>query len=299
MKYSNPQIPEGINVSHRHPLKELLILLGGALVLVVFLSWILAEFGGRLARLVPFEQELSMAPDSLLSSDAPPALQRYLDDLAQRLQTQMDLPEGMTIKLHLSGSDPVNAFATLGGNVLLFRGLVEKLPNENALAMLLAHEIAHVQHRDPIAGVGQAAAVQTMLSLLFGNADLSILGSAGLHTQLSFNRDMERAADAAALAAVYRVYGHLAGANDLFATIQAERRRTGDGEAPAFFSSHPLDQERLDAIVATAKANDWSTEGEVTPLPAQFSRWMRAAARSATLDEQAAPIDAQAALRIR
>ncbi len=291
MKYSNPQIPEGINVSDRHPLKELLILLGGALVLVVVLSWILAEFGGRLARLVPFEHELSMAPDSLLSSDAPPALQRYLDDLAQRLQTQMDLPEGMTIKLHVSGSDSFNAFATLGGNILLFRGLVEKLPNENALAMLLAHEIAHVQHRDPIAGVGQTAAVQTMLSLLFGSADLSILGSAGLHTQLSFNRDMERAADATALAAVYRVYGHLAGANDLFAAIQAERRRTGDGESPAFFSSHPLDQERLDAIIATAKANGWSTDGSVTPLPSQFSAWLRQS-QQASIRQDDAPAKA-------
>lgn len=292
MKYSNPQIPEGINVSDRHPLKELAILLGGAVLLIVVLSWILAEFGGRLARLVPFEQELSMAPEALLSSDAPPPLQDYLDGLAKRITAQLDMPPEMAVKLHLSGGDTVNAFATLGGNVLLFRGLLEKLPNENALVMLLAHEIAHVQHRDPIAGVGQAAAVQTLLSLLIGNSDLSIFGSAGLHTQLRFSRDMERDADTAALRTVYGMYGHLAGANDLFSAIQEERKRTGNGEPPAFFNSHPLDQERLDAIAATARANGWPVDGEITPLPAQFAEWLRQAAHTgSTPESQESPVE--------
>ena len=59
MKYRNPQIPEGINVSDRHPLKELLVLAGGALLLLVLLSWLLGQFGGRLARLLPSDERLS------------------------------------------------------------------------------------------------------------------------------------------------------------------------------------------------------------------------------------------------
>ena len=285
MKYRNPQIPEGINVTKRHPLKELLVLLAGALLLIVAMSWAFAQFGGELARLVPFEYEQALAPDALLDSDAGSELDTYLAQLSERLQKQMAIPDEITIKVHFSGDDVFNAFATLGGNVLLYRGLVEQLPHENALAMLLAHEIAHVVHRDPIVGVGRGVGIQLVLSTMLGNPDLSVLGNAGLYTQLYFNRDMERAADAAALAGVHGLYGHVAGAKELFEVIKAERDRVGDGELPAMFSSHPLDQERLDAISQLAEENAWSRSGATTPLPASFVDWMKAATPQAKKDE--------------
>ena len=285
MKYRNPQIPEGINVTKRHPLKELFVLLGGALLLIVVLSWVVAQFGGELARLVPFEYEQALAPDALLDSDAGSELDTYLAQLSERLQKQMAIPDEIAIKVHFSGDGAFNAFATLGGNVLLYRGLVEQLPHENALAMLLAHEIAHIVHRDPIVGVGRGVGIQLVLSTMLGNPDLSVLGNAGLYTQLYFNRDMERAADAAALGAVHGLYGHVAGAKELFEVIKAERDRVGDGELPAMFSSHPLDQERLDAIAQLAEENAWSRSGTTTPLPASFVDWMKAATPQAEKDE--------------
>ena len=277
MKYRNPNIPEGINVTKRHPLKELFILLGGAMLLVSVLSWAFAQFGGGLARLVPFEYEQALVPDALQDSDAGSELDAYLKQLSERLQRQMAVPEEIAIKVHFSGDDVFNAFATLGGNVLLYRGLVERLPHENALAMLLAHEIAHVVHRDPIVGVGRGVGIQLVLSTMLGNPDLSVLGNAGLYTQLYFNRDMERAADAAALAAVHGLYGHVEGAEALFEVIEAARDRAGDGELPAVFSSHPLDRQRLNAIAKLAEENAWSRSGATTPLPARFADWMKAA----------------------
>lgn len=281
MKYRNPQLPEGINVSQQHPLKELALLLGGALLLIVLLTWLLAQFGGSLARLVPFEYESGLAPEAMLSSDAGAELQDYLDDLADRLSAEMALPEGMQIQLHFSADGTFNAFATLGGNVLLYRGLVEKLPHENALAMLLAHEIAHVEHRDPIVGLAQGAAVQTVFGLLFGDPNLAVLGNAGLYTQLHFNRSMEREADAAALEAVHALYGHVNGAEQLFKVIQAQRGADDSSEQPAVFSTHPLDRQRLQAIEQTARERGWAREGELTPLPTAFRRWMDEAASAA------------------
>lgn len=289
MKYSNRQIPEGINTSKEHPLKEFLILAGGAMLLIVVLAWLLGQFGGRLARLVPFEHEVAFAPTELLDSDAGPALQSYLDDLTARITAQMALPEPMQIHVHFSGGDTFNAFATLGGNVLLYRGLVEKLPHENALAMLMAHEIAHVVHRDPIVGIGRGAAIQVVAGLLLGNPNLGVLGKAGIYTQLHFNREMERAADEAALTAVNGLYGHVAGANALFKVMQAERVASDTGEAPAIFSSHPLDQRRLQAIDDLSRERVWSTIGQITPLPAGFATWVRAASSSADADEASIP----------
>ncbi|MCB1723150.1 MAG: M48 family metallopeptidase [Chromatiaceae bacterium] len=279
MKYSNPQIPEGINTTDRHPLREFLLLAGGALVLVLLLAWLVGGFGGRLARLLPFESEERLVPTDMLSGDAGPPLQYYLDDLAERVSSALDLPAGMQVRVHASGDDTFNAFATLGGHVLLFRGLLEALPNENALVMLMAHEIAHVRHRDPIVSIGRGAAIQLVVGLLFGDPNLAALGRAGIYTQLHFNRDMERSADADALRAVYAIYGHVAGAADLFSLIQQKRRHAGRGEPPAIFSSHPLDRQRLDAIADSVRQNGWADTGKVTPLPDAYPTWMADLAR--------------------
>jgi len=287
MKYRNPRIPEGINVSDRHPLKELLVLAGGALLLLFLLSWLLGQFGGRVARLLPFEHEAALAPVSLLRNDAGPELQTYLEQLGDRLADKMALPEGMRIRLHLNGEETFNAFATLGGNILLYRGLLEQLPHENALAMLLAHEMAHVEHRDPIVGIGQGAAIQLVLGVLVGDPNLAVLGSAGLYTQLHYTREMERAADTEALAAVQRLYGHIGGARDLFNVIQAQRENSGVEEMPAIFSSHPLDGQRLEAIGLLARKRGWSETGGTTPLPADFGRWLGEAAIRAAETEDA------------
>lgn len=285
MKYRNPQIPEGINTSDRHPLKEFATLAGGAVLLILALGWLMGQVAGSLARLLPFEREMALVPQELLVSDAGPELQAYLDRLADRLAQNMDLPEGMQVRVHFSGSDTFNAFATLGGNVLLFRGLVEALPHENALAMLLAHEIAHVQHRDPIVGIGRGAAIRLVTSLLFGSPDLAVLGQAGVYTQLHYSRGMEGAAVAAALHAVNQLYGHIGGAVELFNILRAERERSGSGEMPAFFSSHPLDRDRMQAILATSRQQGWRDDGQATPLPADFNAWMQDAADRAAMPE--------------
>lgn len=285
MKYSNPRIPEGINVADRHPLRELLTLAGGALLVLVLLSWLMGQFGGRLARLLPFEHEAALAPVSMLRSDAGPELQAYLGRLGAHVVEQLALPADMKVHLHLDGGDTFNAFATLGGNILLYRGLLERLPHENALVMLLAHEMAHVRHRDPIVGIGQGVAIQALMGLLVGDPNLAALGSAGLYTQLHYTREMERTADAAALTAVQGLYGHVTGAGELFRVIQAQRERSGGGDMPAIFSSHPLDRQRLQAMADLAREQGWSGSGQTTPLPVAFDSWMKdAAGRAAAGD---------------
>jgi len=277
MKYRNPTIKEGINVSQRHPFKEFLILTGGALLLILVGSWLVGQFGGNLFRLIPFEKEAALVPDTMLESDAGPELQAYLDQLGTRVATAMELPEGMQVSIHFSAADTFNAFATLGGNVLLFKGLLAQLPHENALTMLLAHEIAHVLHRDPIVSIGQGVAIQTLIGLFFGDANLGALGKAGIYTQLHYGRGMEHAADAAAMAVLQRLYGHINGGQALFEVIQKKRSAASDFQLPAIFSSHPLDAQRLQAIDDSAQRYGWSNDGPITPLPDGFTEWLKTA----------------------
>ena len=112
----------------------------------------------------------------------------------------MDLPAEMQITVHYASDDTVNAMATLGGNIVVFQGLIDTVDSENALAMVLAHEIAHVRHRHPIVAMGRGFTVMLALSALSGVGDGMIqqwVGSMGMLPMLAFSREQEEAADAA------------------------------------------------------------------------------------------------------
>ncbi len=279
-KYTNPQPPEGINTSLTHPVLTLVKLLAGILVVMAAVAWLLGKSGGWLATLVPFAQEVRLSeayPESAFDASAHPELRAYLDGLTARLIPGLDLPEGLSLRLHYQNEDIENAFATLGGNILLYKGLLRALPNENSLAMLIAHEAAHIKLRHPIRSVGQNMAISSGIKLLMGYSSIEVLGSSGLYTRLHFSRAMESEADRDALYAVYQAYGHVAGASDLFAALHARKSNDTRRKTPAFFSTHPLDQTRITALHQLAAENEWRNhQQDITPLPAAFMRWLEA-----------------------
>lgn len=273
MEYENPEIPEGINTSKAHPVKTFLTLLAGLVVVLLLCAWLLGLSGGYLASKIPYSQEKRLAESYQVAAAPDTPLQRYLQQLADRVSIAMALDPSMSISIHYVDEPVENAFATIGGNVFLYRGLLEKLPNENALAMLMAHEIAHVAHRDPIVSAGQSAAISTGMMLLLGGADKSLLGSAGLLTQMNFSRDMETSADEAGLQAVQRIYGHVNGALDLYHVLN-DVGGTKTFAEPEFFSTHPQSGNRIEVLMRLAKAKGWDSRNSKTPLPDTFSLWL-------------------------
>ena len=273
MRYQTPKIPEGINVSNTHPLKTFSVLIVGLLIVLLLSAWLLGIGGGYLAKKIPFEQELRLAETYQEAEDPQTELSLYLQQIADRVSAAMSLDESMVITIHYVDESVDNAFATIGGNVFLYKGLLEKLPNENALAMLIAHEIAHVAHRDPIVSVGQNAAISMGMMVLLGNADGGVLGSTGLYTQMNFSRDMESDADVQGLKAVERMYGHVNGALDLYRVLESVADATPLSQ-PEFFSTHPHSDTRLEELSALIKKNAWASSAEPKALPEQFSTWL-------------------------
>lgn len=282
MDYENRQAPEGINAGLEHPLRLFLRLALGALVMVLLIVFVLQFSASWLARRIPFHVEQAIIEQMGIDFDTDSEsaeIRDYLNTLASNLLASMPQAEGVGVVVHYSGQDTFNAYATIGGNLLFYRGLLKRMPHENALAMVLAHEIAHILHRDPIAGLGGGVASAVALAALTGNAGTGVagdvIGQAGVLGGMEFTRRMEREADRAALAAVAARYGHVAGAEALFELV-ADRR--DDGKVPhwlaRFASTHPLDADRIAAIARQAEASGWSSEGPTTPLPADFNDWL-------------------------
>ncbi len=275
MEYHNPQPPEGINVSQTSPLLDFLRLLGAVLVIAATVFAALAVLADKLAKYIPFEQELEISSRFAADFPAPGPVSAYLQQMADRVVAAQELPAGMRIQVHYIDNSTVNAFATLGGNVVFFRGLVGKMPSENALAMVMSHEIAHVKLRHPISTFGRGLAIGIALTLVSAGTGSDIagrtLGNAGLLTALTFSRSQESAADADALRALARMYGHVAGAEEVFKLLHEESAR-GIGNLPAVLRSHPLDQDRIDAIARAAGANGWALQGPTQPMPEDIRR---------------------------
>jgi predicted Zn-dependent protease len=271
--YENPLIPEGINVSPTHPLKDFILLVAGISTLLIVTVLVLSLLAGQLARHIPFANEQALAASLGRWLPQPPesaiARQRqdYLQNLAERLAGAMQLPPNMPITVHYSPGQTVNAMATLGGHIVVFEGLIATLPSENALAMILAHEIAHIRHRDPLVALGRGFTVMLALASFAGVGDGALqqgLGSIGMLPILSFSRSQEEAADAAALPAVLAVYGHVGDAAAFFEKVTQQR---SGFDSPTLLSTHPDSEQRI-ARIREFSARQAPTDVAPTPLPA-------------------------------
>ena len=257
MSYENPPLPEGINVSGYSVLVETLRL-AAALALIVALSGAVLYFGGgRLARLIPFSSELAWAGDKTLGVDVvaatdpdAPAIETYLAELGARLAVHMQLPDGMRVRIHYSANDAPNAFATLGGHIVVTRGLYRLMPSENALATVLAHEIAHVRARDPIAAIGGTASLALLVVVIGGDAS-GLAPQVARAVQLGYSRHAESLADAAAIGALKAHYGHAGGAGSVFEALAGAHLSTFS--VPTLLSTHPLDEQRIERMHIAAE----------------------------------------------
>jgi len=280
MEYSNPHIPEGINTSKEHPLKEFLLLTVGVLGTLAIVLFILALVADKIAHYLPYSIEQDSQMFVMGSSDSSKPIVKYLQDLADKISESQNLPEEMKITVHYSDDDTVNAYATLGGNVIFFKGLLEKLPNENALSMVMAHEIAHIKHRHPIRSLGSGVVVGLVVSILNSSIGDDIIGqfvgTTGNLTSFKFSREHETEADSTAIESVKALYGHLNGANELFLIF---KELDGESLQPEFLSTHPATDSRLNHIQQSQTTVD---NNLITPLPEGFAAWLEDSENSHT-----------------
>lgn len=251
MQYQNPKIDNEVNVTRHHPLRTFLKLLAMATALAVVIIVVLNLFTQILVKYIPFEFETALAGRLDITRVEPSKEQAYLQNLADQILAQADVSEEIKIQLHYLNEDTVNAYATLGGNVYFFKGLVEKLESEQALAMVMAHEIAHIVNRDPIIALGRGLSTAITLSAIFGSSDNALIrrfiGSGETLTALKYSRDHETRADSQGYAWLYKLYGHGCGAEELFALFET-LHADNDSRLTQIFVTHPYASKRLQRI---------------------------------------------------
>ncbi len=270
MQYENPLIPEGINTTDEHPLKEFVTLSLGVILVIAFFMGLITLAVELSARFVPFEYEQQMVSSVLqkIPSKSTPQ-ERYLQALADKIAQTQNLPKNMIITVHYEDDDIKNAFATLGGHVFIHRGLVEQLSNENALDLLLAHEIAHIKYRHPLKNLGSGLLMQIFWAIISNSSDPSSLASISQLTSLSYSRSNETQADEEGLYSVFQLHHDVNGASELFQML-IDQHNGSDFSPPKYLSTHPDLAKRIKHLKKLAIEEGWPSQNEPKNLPLVF-----------------------------
>lgn len=168
-------------------------------------------------------------------------------------QEYKDLPWEMAI----FDSDSVNAFAMPGGKIGVMQGILKAAQNQNQLAAVIGHEIAHVtaRHANERASRGGVSnvGIQVVAVLLGGGnsgatytAYEALNAGASLGIMLPFSRGQESEADMIGLDYMAQAGFDPRESAPLWVNMSNEA-----GKAPAeFLSTHPSSENRIDALVS-------------------------------------------------
>ncbi|HEV2494921.1 MAG TPA: M48 family metallopeptidase [Terriglobia bacterium] len=179
-----------------------------------------------------------------------PVITEYVSRVAQNLARNSDLTIPLTVKVI---DDPtINAFTLPGGFLYVNSGLLLAADEEDQLAGVMAHEIAHAAARHWASQVTRATLLQyATLPLLFTPLSYPVyLGvSQALNfgvplTFLKFSRSAEAEADFLGLQYMYKA-GYDPNSYVAFFGRVLEEERRSPGSVPKVFQDHPPTPDRI------------------------------------------------------
>jgi len=144
--------------------------------------------------------------------------------------------------------EQLNAFALPGGYIYVNTGLLE-IVDDNELACVLAHEVAHIAAKHGVKAMQAALGYDLFLGIVFAKSkyqNLRLFGSVLFDlVHMKYSREDETLADRVGIK-----YAHKAGYNPggiitFFEKLKAQKDKTGGGEWLLFLRSHPTTEQRI------------------------------------------------------
>lgn len=188
--------------------------------------------------------------------------EQFINDLGQYLVKSLET-KNFSYHFYIIKDNTLNAFASPGGHIFLYSGLIDTLDSIDELASVICHEIGHVSARHISERIEQnkLISIATLAGILAGvliggeAAGALMTGSvaAGLQSQLHFSRKDEYQADQLGFR-----YMKSAGLDPKGMITVLKKIERGDwfgaGRKPAYLLTHPTGPERmanLDSMLST------------------------------------------------
>lgn len=156
-------------------------------------------------------------------------------------------------------SEEINAFACPGGIIFITKGMVKAVQNEDELAAVLAHEVAHINHRDGVSSIQKsrltevatlvgAEAAQNYapaeLSQLVGLFEGSVEDVFKTLVIVGYGKSQESNADKDALKYLVKAGYNPQALGDFLDRLTAQGQASGGG----IMTTHPATAERIKKV---------------------------------------------------
>lgn len=185
-----------------------------------------------------------------------PLISAYFADMGFRLVAHSDRPD-KSFTFTVINQPVVNAFAAPGGVVALYTGLILAADDENEVAGVLSHEIAHITQQHLYRAVESAKSmtiplVLAMVGLVLagGGSPEAIQGAllsgtaAAQQAQIYFTRQNEIEADRIGIQTLYEGGYDPRGMGEFFEKMSHITRPMGEGP-PEYLRTHPVNVSRI------------------------------------------------------
>lgn len=270
-----------VNLTHRHPLRELAALtarLAVAIAIIYVASGFLVDFAAHQITIAQ-EQWIWHADaklhgeDESLPESSDRDWSRYLQHLLDRIPKDgIGEAAAYDFKVVLYDDPDPNAFAVPGGQIWVTTGLLDFAQSENEVVAILGHEIGHFVGRDQLEGLGRSL-VSTALSVALFGADSGITEWATNEVNLldlQFSQRQELAADVWGLRLAVATYGHAGGVVDFDRRVLEQY---GESGWDRFISTHPPSSQRVQQIEALIAAESIPV-GDTIPLADSYTAFL-------------------------
>lgn len=213
---------------------------------------------GSATDLIPWNFETSMG-DQLLPSVLEPEMEitdplvvKELEKLLAPLSSRISQPP---IRIHISKSPELNAFAIPGGHLIFNRGMLLAADTPEEILGVASHEIAHATERHTMRSMIQGLGIYALITIFMGDVSgiaVVLIDQGRALIQSGFSRSQERSADEIGLDRLIEARINPTGMMRFFQRLEDGAKASGQGstEISKFLSTHPLTAERIASIEA-------------------------------------------------
>ena len=167
-----------------------------------------------------------------------PEAKDFLDQIVRRLYPLGPEDATFPVSVEAVRGPTINAFATLGGKIYVFEGLIKQAESAEELAGVLAHEIEHVRRRHIMQGVFVRLVTVEALSFVFSGKGQMAHEVANMVLNLRFTHKQEEEADEGGLKRLRDAQIDVVGFEHFF------ERAENMSSLPSILSDHPSNENR-------------------------------------------------------
>ncbi len=200
--------------------------------------------------------------------------QNYVNNIKNEVikSQYIEYKDKFPYKMTLINSKTVNAFATPGGYIYIYTGLLKFIDNEATLAAIIAHEIAHAERRHATKRMTKQYGISLMLEIVLGtNPDKMTEIGTNLLTGLGFlfnSREDEYEADEYSFKYLMNSKYYAGASKFFFEKIGNASQSTLE----ELLSTHPMDQKRIDAINKLITDNKLASPTDANLFTTKYSQ---------------------------